>query len=75
MNPHSLANQAAIATTNINKYKLSQKLGLRLAHSNWECLSIYLHIYHRTLIYKFTISLFTIPVQSEQELYVWREHA
>ena len=70
-NPHSLAYQVAIATTDIYKYSLSQKLGLRLAHNcnNCECRDI------KTVIYKFTIALFTIPAQSEQELYMWTEHA
>ena len=42
-----------------------------LALTNCECRDIY----PRTVIYKFTISLFTIPAQSEQELYVWMEPA
>ena len=61
-NPNYLAYQVAIATTD----QLSQKLGLRYCERR--------DIYPRTVIYKFTIYLFTIPAQSEQEMYVWTEH-
>ena len=57
-----------------NKYKLSQKLGLRLAHNNCDfenSIPEQWYIY----IYIFTISQFTVTAQSEQELYIWTEHA
>ena len=41
------------------------------AHSNCECRDICPQsIYPRTVIYKFTISLFTIPAQTKRELYM-----
>ena len=47
------------------------KLGLRLALNNCDCREFY----PRTEIYIFTISQFIVTAQSEQELYMWTEHA
>ena len=48
-------------TRNETSISFHKKLGLCLAH-------------HRTVIYIFTISQFTVTAQSEQELYMWTEH-
>ena len=46
-------------------------LRLRLAHNNCDCREFYL----RTVTYIVTLSQFTVTAQSEQELYMWTEHA
>ena len=58
-------------TIDCTSISFHKKFGLRLAHSNCDCREFY----PRTVIYTFTISQFTFTAQSEQEVYMWTEHA
>ena len=74
--PVTWLSKMAINHVKINHYNLTsisfhKALGLRLAHTNCDCREFY----PRTVIYIFTISQFTVTAQSEQELYMWTEHA